>query len=666
MNGQVVRLRQGKASEKTVYSDDPVAFAKKWERDGGDWLHIIDLDAAFDGVSHNLDSVKKITEAISIPCQLGGGMRSGEAIARALDAGVARVIIGTRACESMDFVSEMVARFGGDRIAVGIDAKNGVVSVKGWTESSNIRATDLARRAEKAGAGTIIYTDIATDGMLTGPNFSEMKTMLDLLDCRLIASGGVFEGRRCVPPRAIRRSLRGHHRQITLRRHAHSPGIVRNHTMKILYLDCISGISGDMTVGALTDLGIKPSTFEWELSKLDIGEFHMHFERKQSQAIEGIKFGIHEGATHKHDQDEEEHDHEHHSHEPHASHEARHHEHDHGHHGHEHHHSHGHEHSHGRNHAEIRALIEKSDLTDFVKKHALAIFHRIAEAEGKIHGVPPEKVAFHEVGALDSIADIVLACVGIEQLGVEKIFVSPLSEGRGWLHCAHGKFPIPSPATLEILAGIPLAQIDEEFEFITPTGAAIVAEFGSSFGLMPPIKVQKIGYGLGSRQLPHRPNVLRAVLGEVDEKSGGYETDTITRIETNIDDLSPEITGAAMDKLFAAGALDVFFTSIQMKKNRPAIQLTALCENADVPKIADIIFTETTSFGIRMDQVSRLKLDRKFVNVKTEFGGITVKLGLKGGKVIQIAPEYESVRAASEKSGASLRAIYEAARKAAS
>lgn len=474
--------------------------------------------------------------------------------------------------------------------------------------------------------------------------------------------------------------------------------------MKVLYLDCFSGISGDMMVGALTDLGVKPSTFEWELAKLEIGEFHTHFEKKQSQGIEGIKFGIHEGATHTHDQDEHEHghSHEHHHHEEGHEHGEHHHEHGHGehshgeehhhhhhgeeeghshehhHHEHEHHHhehgdeccgghhDHGHhEHVHGRTHGEIRALIEKSDLTDFVKKHALSIFQRIAVAEGKIHGVPPENVAFHEVGALDSIADIILACVGIEQLGVEKVFVSPLSEGRGFIKCAHGTFPIPAPATLEILSGIPLKQVDEDFEFITPTGAAIVAEFGASFGLMPQIAVQKIGYGLGSRKLPHRPNALRAVLGELNDVAGGYETDTITRIETNIDDLSPEITGAVMEKLFAAGALDVFFTSIQMKKNRPAIQLTVLCENADVPKLADLIFAETTSFGVRMDQVNRLKLGREFKTVKTEFGEVTVKLGLKAGKVIQVAPEYESVRAASEKSGASLRAVYEAARKAA-
>ncbi|HWB59015.1 MAG TPA: 1-(5-phosphoribosyl)-5-[(5-phosphoribosylamino)methylideneamino]imidazole-4-carboxamide isomerase [Chthoniobacteraceae bacterium] len=191
MGGQVVRLRQGKASEKTVYSNDPVAFAKKWEADGGDYLHIVDLDASFTGTSHNLDAVAKIAKAISIPCELGGGMRSEEAIERALEAGVARVVIGTRACESMDFVAGVVKKFGGDRIAVGIDARNGIVSVKGWTEISDIRATDLAKSAEAAGVGTIIYTDIATDGMLAGPNFAEIETMLGLLKCRLIASGGV-------------------------------------------------------------------------------------------------------------------------------------------------------------------------------------------------------------------------------------------------------------------------------------------------------------------------------------------------------------------------------------------------------------------------------------------------------------------------------------------
>ena len=303
--------------------------------------------------------------------------------------------------------------------------------------------------------------------------------------------------------------------------------------MKVLFLDCFSGISGDMTVGALVDLGVKPSTLEWELSKLDLGDFHMHFEREQRQNIEGVKFGIHEGATHEQDAHEHheccghEHGHEHeppHEHESHAHAHEEHEEHGHPHsHEHTHDHDHGaevhghghHHHDHGRSHAQIRALIEASGLSPFVKKHALSIFQRIAVAEGKIHGQPPADVTFHEVGALDSIADIVCACVGIEALGVEKVFVSSLHEGRGTIECAHGTFPLPAPATMEILTGIPLGQIDEPHELITPTGAAIAAEFGAAFGPMPKMKTEKIGYGIGARDLASRPNVLRAVLGEL-------------------------------------------------------------------------------------------------------------------------------------------------------
>lgn len=191
MNGEVVRLKQGKADQKTVYSRDPAAFARRWQDEGGDYLHIVDLDAAFSGEHRNLDSVRAITEAITIPCELGGGMRSREAIAAAFQAGVSRIVIGTRAAESLEFVREMVREFGGERIAVGIDARDGLVSTKGWTEQSSIRALDLARSAEDAGVGTIIYTDIATDGMLQGPNFAELEKMLAALKCQLIASGGV-------------------------------------------------------------------------------------------------------------------------------------------------------------------------------------------------------------------------------------------------------------------------------------------------------------------------------------------------------------------------------------------------------------------------------------------------------------------------------------------
>jgi len=450
--------------------------------------------------------------------------------------------------------------------------------------------------------------------------------------------------------------------------------------MRVLYLDCFSGISGDMTVGALCDLGIKPSAFEWELSKLEIGDFHAHWERETRQSIEGVRFSIHEGATHTHAQDEshedehkhehghEEHDHHAHSHEQeHEDHGHHHHEHEeHEHHAHdEHHHEHEHhdheDHHHGRGVAEIRHLIEESGLSDFVKKHAVSIFERIARAEGKIHGMQPDKVTFHEVGALDSIADIVLACVGIELLKIDRVVASPLAEGRGWIDAAHGRFPVPAPATLEILAGIPLGSIDEPHEFITPTGAAIVAEFAESFGPMPALKV---GYGVGTRVLDNRPNVLRAILGEPVAAApfdGAYERDTITRMETNIDDLSPEIIGAVTEQLLKAGALDVFLTPVQMKKNRPGLQLTALCEEASVGKIAELIFRQTSSFGVRMDKVDRLKLARTFETVQTSYGPVTIKIGSLSGHPVQVSPEFESCKALAEKTDTPLRTIYEAA-----
>ncbi len=447
--------------------------------------------------------------------------------------------------------------------------------------------------------------------------------------------------------------------------------------MRVLFLDCFSGISGDMAVGALCDLGVKPSTFEWELAKVEIGDFHMHFERDKRQNVEGVKFGIHGGSVHTHDQDEgpdehgqvhahtHEHEHGHEQHEhSHHEHEDDEQEHEHDHHGHEH--AHEHEHEHGRSYAEIRALIEASDLSDFVKKHALSIFHRVAVAEAKIHGTAVDDIGFHEVGALDSIADIICACVGIEELGVEKVFISALADGHGWVDCAHGRFPIPAMATLEILRGIPVGQIDEPFEFITPTGAAIAAEFAVGFGPMPRLQVEKIGYGLGSRKLPNRPNVLRAVVGELAVEAqatkGDYATDTITQIETNIDDLSPEITGSLIDQLLAAGALDAFFTPAQMKKNRPGVLLTVLCEAGTVDAVTKLIFEETSSFGLRLSEKRRLKLERRIETVQTPHGAVEVKLGFDSlGKRLQVAPEFESCKAVGERSGQPVREVYHAA-----
>lgn len=384
-----------------------------------------------------------------------------------------------------------------------------------------------------------------------------------------------------------------------------------------LYLDCFSGISGDMTVGALCDLGVAPATIEAELRKLSLGDTRLEFERQTRRGISGIKFLVEE------------------------AHQVR------------------PEHTH---YAAICRFIDESALSDFVRQKALAIFERIAVAEAKIHGLPMEEVGFHEIGAIDSIADVVGACVALEELGRPKVIVSPLREGRGWIDCAHGRFPLPAPATLEILRGVELEQVDEPWESITPTGAAIVREFADAFGLMPPMEIERVGYGIGTRDLATRPNVLRAVLGQAREASPNeFETDTVVELETNLDDLSPELTGAVMEKLFALGALDVTLTPVQMKKNRPGVELSVLCQPGLESKIVQALLTETSAFGVRRSEKRRSKLERRFEKVQTRFGEITLKLGLLKGTVVQVAPEFESCQTASKRTGQPLRLIYQAA-----
>ena len=317
-------------------------------------------------------------------------------------------------------------------------------------------------------------------------------------------------------------------------------------------------------------------------------------------------------------------------------------------------------HYHERSFREIRALIEESRLSDFIKARSISVFQRIAVAEGKIHGIPAEDVAFHEVGAFDSIADIVAACAGIEALNVERVLASSLVDGAGWTDCAHGRFPVPAPATLEILSGIPVRQIEDAHELITPTGAALLAEFSSSFGPFPEMKIEKIGYGLGTRDDGPRPNVLRALLGECKDTSEA-EIDEIIQIETNLDDLSPELAGAAMERLFAAGALDVFFTAAQMKKNRPGFVLTVLCSEEKSSELARILLTETTAFGVRMHRAQRLKLRREFQERETPYGPVRIKLGFLGDELVQAVPEYESCREVARRAGVSVKDVHVAA-----
>lgn len=312
-------------------------------------------------------------------------------------------------------------------------------------------------------------------------------------------------------------------------------------------------------------------------------------------------------------------------------------------------------------------MIAGSRLSEGVKQKAVAIFQRLAVAEGKIHGCPPEQVHFHEVGAVDSILDIVGACLALERLGQPRVLAGPVVEGTGWIECAHGRFPIPAPATLAILGarGIPLSQCDEPHELVTPTGAALLAELVESFGPMRELVAEKTGYGLGSREHRSRPNALRAVLGETrsvgraSETLGthDWETDSIVALETNLDDINAEILGHFMEQALAAGARDVFHTAIQMKKNRPAVLLTVLCDEADADRFTELLLRETSAFGVRRHAVERRKLRREWMTVPTPHGDASVKVGRLGGKVLQAAPEFESCRRLAAQAGVPLKAV---------
>ncbi len=449
--------------------------------------------------------------------------------------------------------------------------------------------------------------------------------------------------------------------------------------MKTLYLDIFSGISGDMFIGALLDLGVDFHELEHELAKLNLDGYHLHAARKQKAQIEGVKFDVHLAHEHNHGHEhhhEEEHAHEHshadgtshsHSHSHDHGHEHHHHEAEHKHEDvHHHHEAQEHEHEHGRNFSEITTLIADSALSDWVKAKSIAVFHRIAVAEGKIHGMPPEEVHFHEVGAVDSIVDIVGTCVAIEMLGKPRILASNVIEGTGWISCAHGRFPIPAPATLAILGarGIPLTQCDEPQELITPTGAALLAEFVETFAPMQNLTATKIGFGLGTRDNKTRPNVLRAILGETAGTTHDWQTDTISVLETNLDDINGEILGHFSEKVLASGALDVFHTPIQMKKNRPGVLLTILCAVADADKFSEMILRDTSAFGVRRSTLERRKLQREFQTVKTSCGEVMIKIGKLNGEIVQSAPEFESCKKLADAKNIPLKEIYAAVAKA--
>jgi uncharacterized protein (TIGR00299 family) protein len=445
--------------------------------------------------------------------------------------------------------------------------------------------------------------------------------------------------------------------------------------MKILYYDCFCGISGDMNLGALIDLGVDKEYLLNEISKLNISsEYEIKIEKGIKNGISGTKVDviIKKQDSHSHIHSEEEHieqyhthvdanggeykrvhshnsnqEHEQHNHNHDNNHshqytdnEHHHTEHDHqheAHDGHHHHEDHGH-----RNLKDIEKIINSSDLSESVKNLSLAIFMRVAEAEAEVHGKSIEEVHFHEVGAIDSIIDIVGAAIAIDYLKVDKIMASTVQLGGGFVKCAHGLIPVPAPATIRILKGIPVKTGIVNFETTTPTGAAILAENVDSFTDKMEFEIKSIGYGLGTRELDI-PNVLRVYLGE-QGKAEEVEVEEQFLLETNIDDMNPEIYAYIEEKLFSLGALDVFKTPIIMKKGRPAIKLSVLTNSINEEKVLSVIFKETTSIGIRKFKVEKVMLKRDFSKVDTTYGQVTVKNSYYKGELVKAKAEYEDCK----------------------
>ncbi len=410
-----------------------------------------------------------------------------------------------------------------------------------------------------------------------------------------------------------------------------------------LYLECYSGISGDMTVAALLDLGADEQILRKALASLPVGGFEIAVTRKVKSGLDVCDFDVILDAEHEnHDHDMEYlhgHDHQHthdHVHEDGSVHTHEHHHHD---HSHEHHHDHGHHHEHRGLH-EILHIIEHADMTERAKETAVRIFQILAEAESKAHGVPADQVHFHEVGAVDSIVDILAVAICLDNLDITEVIVPFLCEGQGSIRCQHGIIPVPVPAVVNIAQAhrLTLKPTGVQGELVTPTGAAIVAAVRTSDKLPQTCRIVKIGMGAGKREY-EGTGILRAMLLE----SGSAEAaDTIWRLESNLDDCSGEVLGFVMDELFAAGARDVYYTPIYMKKNRPAVQINIICREQDVDKLQNILFCNTTTIGVRRCRMERTILPREIRQMDTPYGKVQVKV-CRIGEEVRVYPEYDSV-----------------------
>jgi uncharacterized protein (TIGR00299 family) protein len=394
--------------------------------------------------------------------------------------------------------------------------------------------------------------------------------------------------------------------------------------MRIAYLECFSGISGDMFLGALVDAGVPARLLDDTVASLNVGA-RLEISRVMRSGISATKVDVRVAG--EKDMPPEEYLERHEDHVDEHSHEKR----------------HAHPHTHGRGLTEIRQIISRASISDGAKQTATAIFEALGRAEGKIHNMAPEQVHFHEVGAVDAMVDIICAAVGAEALKVDEIICSPLNVGGGTVKCAHGEFPVPAPATVEILQDAPVYSSGVQAELVTPTGSAIVRTLAGRFGAFPPMKLEKSGYGAGSRDFSGHPNVVRLTIGEAAVVVKA-ESDVVAVLEANLDDLNPQVFGYVIDRLFEEGALDSFAIPVQMKKNRPGMLLTVLCKPEHAEKLTALIFSETTTLGVRRREEARQLLARRWESVITPWGEVRMKIGSMNGKINNYAPEYEDCR----------------------
>lgn len=385
--------------------------------------------------------------------------------------------------------------------------------------------------------------------------------------------------------------------------------------MRIAYFDCFSGASGDMILGAFVDAGLDLELLRTDLASLGLGGYSIDARRVRKQGFAATQFEVRVDASGDR---------------PH------------------------------RHLKHIREIVANSRLSEPVRARAMEVFTRLAEAEADAHGTSVEKVHFHEVGAIDSIVDIVGACLALERLGIESVHCSPVPTGSGVVQCEHGLMPVPAPATARLLKGVPLAACEEPFELTTPTGAAILTTVSRSFGPLPAMVIDRVGVGAGKRDGKTRPNILRVLIGEA-AALPDEESDDIVALEANLDDATGEMLGHVSDLLFAAGALDVYSTPIYMKKNRPATLLTVLAPPALRETMEEIVFAETTTFGIRSHMASRHKLARTFETVETGHGPVRIKIGRRHGRVVTASAEFEDCREVARKASLPLKEVMDLA-----